>query len=128
MSTATAEFQFELVSHCLTIRAAGRYILEQKEEAFRMMEDAIHRHSAKALLVDVRDVPGPYTFMDYIGMGENAGRYLSKVPVAVVAGAHQVDPDRIGKVVAQNRGANVEVFTDRVEAQAWLQKYLSPAG
>ncbi len=35
-----------------------------------------------------------------------------------MADPHQVDPERIGKVVARNRGANVEVFTDLAEALA----------
>ena len=126
MTASTAAFQFELVSHCLKIRAAGRHLLEQKEDAFRTMVAAIEENSAKSLLVDIREVPGPYTFMDYVGLGELAGRFLSQLPVAVVALESQLDPDRIGKVVAQNRGANVEVFTDPAEAQAWLQKYLVP--
>ena len=92
------------------------------------MAAAIQDNDARSLLVDIREVPGPYTFMDYVGLGEHTGRYLSRVPVAVVALASQLDPDRIGKVVAQNRGANIEVFTDPAEAQQWLQKYLTPTG
>jgi len=126
MTSSTTDFQFELVSHCLKIRAIGRHLLDQKEEAFRTMAAAIEDNAARVLLVDIREVPGPYTFMDYVGLGEHAGRYLCRVPVAVVALASQLDPDRIGKVVAQNRGANVEVFTEPADAQGWLQKYLVP--
>ena len=126
MTSSTADFQFELVSHCLKIRALGRHLIEQKEDAFRTIAAAIEDCAPRSLLVDIREVPGPYTFMDYVGLGEHAGRYLSRVPVAVMALESQLDPDRIGKVVAQNRGANVEVFTDPAEAQAWLQKYLLP--
>jgi len=128
MTSSTAEFQFELVSHCLKIRAFGRHLVEQKEDAFRNMAAAIEDNSARSLLVDIREVPGPFTFMDYVGLGELAGRYLSRVPVAVLALESQLDPDRIGKVVAQNRGANVEVFTELAEAEGWLQKYLTPKG
>jgi hypothetical protein len=40
----------------------------------------------------------------------------------------QVDPERIGKMIARNLGANIEVFLDEAEAQAWVQRYLTPAG
>ena len=126
MTAATAHFHFECVSDCLNIRALSRFILTQKEAAFQVMADAIRAHPVKAALVDVRTVPGPYSFMDYFQMGELTGQYLRMVPIAVLAGPEQVDPERIGKIVAQNRGANVEVFTNPAEAQAWLQQYLTP--
>lgn len=126
MPAAKADFLIERVSDCLNIQALSRFILTQKEAAFQAMAEAIQSQPVKAAMVDVRFVPGPYTFMDYYQLGEMAGRYLRMVPIAVLAGPEQVDPDRIGKVVAQNRGANLEVFTDLVEAQAWLKQYLLP--
>jgi hypothetical protein len=126
MTTDTADFLFQAEANRLNIRAIGRHLIDQKEEAFRTIADAIRTHSAKVLLVDVRAVPGPYSFMDRIGLGENVGRYLAKVPVAVLADPHQLDPDRIGRVVAVNRGANLEIFTDPAEAESWLQARLAP--
>jgi hypothetical protein len=120
------DLTFEPESSCLNIRALSRYILDEKEAAFVAMAGAIRKHAAKATLVDIRAVPGPYSFMDYIELGEMAGLHLSFLPVAVMAGLEQLDPERIGKVVAQNRGANVEVFTDLAEARGWLKKYLEP--
>ena len=128
MTAAAAHFHFKCVSDCLKIRALSRFILTNMEEAFQAMAEAIQSHPCKAALVDVRTVPGPYSFMDYFQMGELAGKYLRMVPIAVLAGPEQVDPDRIGKIVAQNRGANVEIFTNPADAQAWLQKYLTPSG
>jgi len=120
-------FHFESVADCLNIRILTRFVLQQKDDAFQAMADAIRGHAAKAAFVDIRAVPGPYTFMDYIELGEMAARYLAFVPVAVMGGSEQLDPERIGKVVARNRGANLEVFTSEAEAHAWLKKYLSSA-
>ena len=81
----------------------------------------------KGALVDLREVPGPYTFMDRYQLGEVAGRHLAGTPIAVVMHEEQADPQRIGMLVARNRGANIEVFTEESEARAWLQKYLERA-
>jgi len=124
MPAANADFVFEPVSDLLNIRVLSDYILREKEGAFQAIAGAIKEYSAKAVLVDFRASTGPYTFMDKFELGEMAGRHLRSVPVAVIATEDQVDPDRIGKVVARNRGANVEVFTDLVEAQEWLKRYL----
>jgi hypothetical protein len=48
---------------------------------------------------------------------ESAG---SSLRVAVVARPEMLDPDKIALLMAQNRGANGEVFTGEAEAMAWL--------
>ena len=126
MTVSNADFHFAHESDCLTVRVISRHILIQKEAAILAIAAAIAVQPVKAALVDLREVPGPITFMDRYELGEVAGRYLNLVPIAVVLYEEQADPERIGKMVARNRGANIEVFTDEAEAQAWLQKYLTP--
>jgi hypothetical protein len=128
MTASNADFHFVLESDCLNVRAIGRYVLVQKEAAVKAIAAAIEAQPVKAALVDIREVPGPYTFMDRYELGELAGRFLRQVPIAIVALEEQTDKERIGKMAARNRGANLEVFTDLAEAQAWLQKYLTPTG
>jgi hypothetical protein len=127
MTASTVPFHYAYESDCLKIRAIGRYIIEQKDAATRAIAAVIADHPVRAALIDLRDVPGPYTFMDRVQLGEAAGKHLAGTPIAVVLHEEQADPERIGKLVARNRGANVEVFTDPAEAQVWVQKYLGPA-
>ena len=44
----------------------------------------------------------------------------SRLHVAVVTRAELVDPQKIGVVMAQNRGVSGDVFTTEAEALAWL--------
>lgn len=126
MTASNADFLFVHESDCLKVRVISRHILIQKEAAILAVASAIAARPVKAALVDIRAVPGPYTFMDRYELGELAGQHLTLVPIAVLALEEQTDKERIGKMVARNRGANLEVFTDPAEAQAWLQKYLTP--
>jgi len=121
-----ADLHFALEAGCLTVRATSRHILVNKEEAFLAIASAIQAQLVKAALVDLREVPGPITFTDRYQLGELAGRHLIGTPIATLVLEEQADPERIGRIVARNRGANVEVFTDLADAQAWLKKYLTP--
>ncbi len=124
----SAELMFNYEAGCLIVTATGRYIVDQKESAVKDVAEAIKVQPVKAALVDLRGISGPYTFMDRYQLGELAGRYLTKVPIAVLILPKQADPQLIGKLVANNRGANLEVFTDPPAAQAWLKKHQPPAG
>jgi len=115
--------KFDYDSGCLIVTITGRYILEHKDAAFKSIAEAIKVRSVQAALVDMRGLQNPYGFMDRYHMGEYAGRYLTAVPVGCLAFEQQLDPERIGKVVANNRGAKVELFTDEASAYAWLKQY-----
>ena len=52
-----------------------------------------------------------------IRWAESAG---SNLRVAMVARPEMLDPDKIALLMAQNRGATGEVFTNEAEAMAWL--------
>ena len=124
MATSTVNISFEPQSDHLIVRVHTRYILTQMEAAVMAIASVIAERPIKAALLDLRAVPGPYTFMDRVGLGEVAGRHLAGTPIAAVVTEEQADPERIGKLVARNRGANVEVFLDPTEAWAWMQTYL----
>jgi len=126
MTVSKADILFEHESDCLIVRALSRFFLMQKEEAIQAIAAALKARPVKAALIDLRGIPGAVTFTDRFQLGELAGHYLVGTPIAVVVHEEQADPERIGKLVARNRGANVEVFTELAEAQAWLKKYLTP--
>lgn len=64
--------------------------------------------------------PPPSTFARYslaVKWAEAAGGALR---VALVARAEIIDPQKIGVLMAQNRGVNGDVFTNETDALAWL--------
>lgn len=125
MTVSSADISFEPASNYLVVRAHSRFVLAEKDAACLAIAEAIAARPIKAALVDLRGVPGPYSFMDRFGLGEAAGRHLAGTPIAAVLTEEQADPERIGELAARNRGANVAVFTDPAGAWAWLQPYLA---
>jgi hypothetical protein len=64
--------------------------------------------------------PTPSTFARYslaVKWAESAGGALR---VALVTRAEIIDPQKIGVLMAQNRGVNGDVFTNETDALAWL--------
>lgn len=64
--------------------------------------------------------PSPSTFARYslaVRWAETAGGALR---VAMVVRAENMDPQKIGVLMAQNRGVNGDVFLDEASALEWL--------
>ena len=120
------DLHFDYKDGRLMVRATGRGMIEHKEESILAIAEAIDANPVKAALVDLRELVGPYTFMDRYQLGELAGRHLYKVPFAVIILEQQLDHQRIGQLVAVNRGAKMLVFSDPVAAQEWLDKNIAP--
>ena len=74
---------------CLIIRTHGRDILERMAETVRAIAAAIRARPVRATLIDLRDVPGPITFLDRYQLGEMAGRYLPRILIACLVLAEQ---------------------------------------
>jgi hypothetical protein len=75
------------------------------------------------LLVNTRGLtgyPNPSTFARYslaVKWAESAGAALR---VALVSRPEVIDPQKIGVLMAQNRGVNGDVFIHETDALAWL--------
>ncbi len=115
--------QSEHVSGCLIVRITGRDFITQKEATFKVVANAVSAQPIKALLVDLRGVEGTFSFMDRYQIGELTARHLATVPIGALCLEVQLDRQRIAKLVAVNRGADVEVFLDETAAYAWLKKH-----
>lgn len=113
--------EFQVRPGCLLVLVTGRDILERKAVTLQAIAAALKTHQRRAAMLDVRAVPGPITFMDRFQLGVLAGCYLAGIAVGVLARPDQADPQRIGQLVARNRGTEVQVFTDPIDAEAWLQ-------
>ncbi len=110
----------ELIDGCLTIRLRNGDILLKMEPTIRQIAGVIEAQRPKATLIDFRAVPPPTGFIERYQLGELAGRYLAGHHLAVLVRPDQADRQRIGKVVATNRGVLLEVFLDQAAAEAWL--------
>ena len=70
--------------------------------------------------------PPPSVFARYTlatKWAESAGAALR---VAMVARPELIDPQKIGVLMAQNRGVTGDVFTNEADALAWLDARLGP--
>ena len=73
------------------------------------------------MLVDFRAIAFEPTFLDRYGLGILGSRFAAHVERAVcVADQKFIDPRKLGAQVAQNRGMQIEIFSDYDAAVAWL--------
>jgi hypothetical protein len=114
---------FEVVGKRAFYRPSGKVSFEQ---AVDMVAEAMKQARAfdvAGLLVNTNGLSGfapPSIFARHamaVKWAENAGPNLH---VAMVARAELIDPEKIGVVMAQNRGVSTEVFTSEPPAIAWL--------
>ena len=119
--------EFEYVSGRLTVRATSHAEFGQRVAFAQLIGEAMRKQPVTTLLVDLRDTAGPSTFMERYQLGELAAHYLTKIPIAVLMREEQTDKQLIGKLVARNRGVELEVFFDPTAADAWLTKHTSKA-
>lgn len=97
------------------------------EKAITRVADAMlyaRENGMTELLADVRGLNAAFasvTIFDRytlaVRWAESAG---SGLRVVLVARPEMMDPDKIGLLMAQNRGVSGEVFFDEADALAWL--------
>jgi hypothetical protein len=98
------------------------------EKAITLVADAMlyaREHGMTELLANVCGLKAAHagvTIFDRHAMvvrwADCAGTALR---VVLVARPEMIDPDKIGVLMAQNRGVSGEVFTNEAEAIAWLE-------
>ena len=110
----------------LIIRLHGRGLIERKQKTVQAIMSTMKEHQARAVLIDLRAVPPPYVFMDRYQIGELVARYFSGLAVAALLTGAQASEQKIGTVVAANRGVPVELFTEPARAEQWLQNRSRP--
>jgi len=121
MSSPTG-LEFEYVSGRLVVRATNEAEFGQRVAFAQFIGAFVQKNPVSAILVDLRDTKGPSTFMERYQLGELAAEYLPKLPVAILMRKAQTDKQLIGKLVARNRGLELEVFFEAAAADAWLEK------
>ncbi len=121
MSSPTG-LEFDYAAGRLVVRATHDAQFGQRLAFAQLINAAVQKNPVTSLLIDLRNTKGPSTFMDRYQLGELAAQYLPKVPIAVLMREAQTDKQLIGKLVARNRGLELEVFFEAGAADAWLEK------
>jgi hypothetical protein len=102
------------------------------EQAVELVAQAIHmaRELGLAdLLANTSGLTGftpPSVFARYSMAAKWAQGAGSTLRVAMVARPEFIDPQKIGVLMMQNRGASGDVFSNETEALAWLDARLGP--
>jgi hypothetical protein len=113
----------EQIAHRGFYRPTGTVTFERAVELVTNAMVSARNRGCTDLLVNVCGLTGfdpPTTFARYelaARWAESAG---GKLRVAMVAPAALIDPEKIGVLMAQNRGVAGDVFTTEVAAIAWL--------
>jgi hypothetical protein len=96
------------------------------DKAVEVVAEAM-RHARSLELLDLvvntnglSGFPAPDVFARYSLASKWAESGGTSLRVAMVARAELVDPEKIGVLMAQNRGASGDVFTTEAAAIAWL--------
>jgi hypothetical protein len=114
---------FDVVGKRGFYRPEGRATFEQAVEMIAEAMTAARALGLRSLLVSTYGLSGlapPSIFARHalaVKWAEHAGSMLH---VAIVTRAEMVDPEKIGVLMAQNRGASGDVFTNEAAALAWL--------
>ena len=114
---------FEVVGKRAFYRPTGKASFEQAVEMVAAAMLEARAMGASSLLVNTLDLTGvnpPTIFARHalaIRWAESAGPHLH---VAMVARAELIDPQKIGVLMAQNRGVSGDVFTSEAAALTWL--------
>ena len=120
---------FEVVGSRGFYRPIAQVTFEQAVDMVAQAIDRVHGLGLADLLVNTTGFTGfapPSVFGRYSMATRWAHSAGSKLRVAVVARPELIDPQKIGVLMLQNRGASGDVFTNETEALAWLDARLGP--
>jgi hypothetical protein len=106
----------------LVARLSGPFEIDWVISVVASIGEALRATPTAAVLVDAIEVYGPIADLDRYRFAMGTVEHRLSGPVAFFAKESLVDPQRFGEAVARNRGINVRVFTDELQARAWLKE------
>jgi hypothetical protein len=90
---------------------------------FELIAENCKRTKNDKLLIDVLRVDGKISLIERFMMGERTQLFLYYgIKVVFVEKPERIDPGKFAMLVAQNRGVNVDAFTDFQASKEWLMK------
>ncbi|MCY3023322.1 MAG: hypothetical protein NTW87_30455 [Planctomycetota bacterium] len=108
---------------CLRVLVTGMIDLEAGKQLARTAHAACIQHQCPRVLIDARGAAQKLSIVDLASLGEFCSLLEPRVfmKTALVLLESQILPDRFFEKVVQNRGVNLQVFTDTGEALTWLR-------
>lgn len=103
----------------LEVRFLGAFSVMRFNRQVDAAVQACRERGLELLLVDFIPVQGLPTTLDDYEVSEYASRVAGSLKISCVGTAEQLG-EKFGRMVARNRGLNVEVFVERDEATQWL--------
>lgn len=103
----------------LEVRVSGPFTLPRFKELMLKAVVATKEKRLKYMLLDVRGLEGTPSTLDRHELGRSGVENKVDFKVAALVTPEQAK-DNFASTVARNRGVNVQTFTDRDKALAWL--------
>ncbi len=102
----------------------GQFSLTDAKQQFVKLIDAVRTHNINRVLVDGQTLTGELTIaerFDYaVFAAETAHKLSQRTRFAYVLQEPILNPQRLGELVATNRGMNMQAFSDFDSAICWL--------
>jgi hypothetical protein len=107
----------------LAARFTGAGVAGEAIQQFESTAEYCKRTNNDKLLIDTTGYNVKVSVVDRFFMGTSLQIFAGhRIRVAFVCRLEQLDARRFGRLVAQNRGVSVDVFTDFQSAEEWLLK------
>jgi len=116
-------FQLQMVqmSGYLAARFIGVGVPGEASSQFESIAEHCKRTKNDKLLIDTTECDVEISFIDRFLFGERLLVFARhRIKVVFFSRPEQLDPRKFGALVAQNRGASVDAFTDFQAAEEWL--------
>src|SRR5262249_40441058 len=105
----------------LAARFIGMGAPGEASEQFESIAEHCTRTKNDKLLIDTTGYDVKASVIDRFFFGTSSQVFaVHRIKVALVCRPEQIDPKKIGVLVAQNRGVSVDSFTDLCAAEEWL--------
>jgi hypothetical protein len=117
------QLQIEQMSGYLAARLIGSGTLEEALQQIELVaEHCKHTNNDKLLIDTTRyEVDVKISLVDRFWVAERLVFFACYgIKVAYITKPERMDPRKFGVMVAQNRGVNVDAFTDFQAAEEWL--------
>lgn len=127
--TVSGEFSYDPDLDFAIYRHSGEVTLKQAVSSIDWAIGECRRNGIGAVLINVEGLGGfpPPTLTQRFDYIERFARTASGVVVvAIVSVSRYIDPEKIGTVMAANRGMTTDVFTEERDAIEWLNSKIKP--
>ena len=119
----SVQFQIDVMPDYLAVRCTGTGTAEEAWRQYDSLAERCNRTNKNKLLIDYTEAYGEISLWDRYFLGDRAQIFaFHRIKVAAVARPEQLDPQRFGDMVAQNRGVNYRAFPNTEDALEWLLK------